>query len=156
MISFDELREMPEAKRLKKAIIFTAVIWAAALLALFFALSSLGSNTERLEETRRILDAAVTVRSFPKQDGPSGAEPLAAVTSILEKLGLQTKVTQLTSSPAGLMLQLSRLYPGETARLAEELQTAGLAVKTAEIRAMAGKQDGRLLNATLTLEAGAQ
>lgn len=156
MISLDELREMPEAGRLKKALIFTSAVWGAALIALLFALSSLNANSERLTEAQHILDAAVTVRSYPKQAAASGAEPLTAVSAILDKLGLQTKVAQLASSPAGLMLQLNRLYPADTARLAEELQNAGLSVKTAEIRSLAGKEDGRLLNVTLTLEGGAQ
>ena len=152
MITLNELREMPEAKRLQKAAVFTGCVWVAAVVFIILALSALGANEQSMSDARSLLDAAVTVRSYPKQEGSSAAEPLTAVSSILDKLGLQPKVSQMGSSPAGLTLQLNRLYPGEFARLSEEIQSAGLSVKTAEIRTLTGPQDGRLLNVSLTLD----
>ena len=82
----------------------------------------------------------------------SAEEPLTAVSAILDKTGLQGKVAQLSSSPAGLALQVNRLYPDEFESLVEELRGSGLTVKTAEARLLEARRDGRLLNVSLTIE----
>ncbi|MEG1824213.1 MAG: type II secretion system protein GspM [Cloacibacillus sp.] len=156
MISFEELNGMPEAGRLKRLFFVTAGLWCAALLLFILALSSLSKNAERLSEAERVLSGAVTIRSYPKLEGAAGREPLSAVSEILDKLALRPKVTQLASSPAGLLVQINRLYPEEFSKFSEEMQRNGLLVKTAEIRAMEGPADGRLLNVSLTLEGEAK
>ena len=47
---------------------------------------------------------------------------------------------------------MNRLYPDEFESLAEEIRKNGLAVKTAEVRALEARRDGRLLNVSLTIE----
>lgn len=156
MISFDELRAMPEAKRLRRVTLVAAAIWLAALLSLSAALSAMRENEDRLGDAERILNAAITVKSYPQQGAVSGKEPLSAVSEIIDKLGLQSKVNQLASSPAGLVLQVNRLYHEELGKLVEDIQRNGLSVKTAELRSLAGQKDGRLINVTLTIEGEGQ
>ena len=132
MISFDELRAMPEAKRLRRVTLVAAAIWLAALLSLSAALSAMRENEDRLGDAERILNAAITVKSYPQQ------------------------VNQLASSPAGLVLQVNRLYHEELGKLVEDIQRNGLSVKTAELRSLAGQKDGRLINVTLTIEGEGQ
>ncbi len=156
MISFDELRAMPEAKRLRRVTLVAAAIWLAALLSLSAALSAMRENEDRLGDAERILNAAITVKSYPQQGAVSGKEPHSAVSEIIDKLGLQSKVIQLASSPAGLVLQVNRLYHEELGKLVEDIQRNGLSVKTAELRSLAGQKDGRLINVTLTIEGEGQ
>ena len=152
MISLEELRELPEFKRLARGACITALLWLAAIIVFSFALSALRSNEERLTDAERVLNAAVAVRSYPAQSEAAASEPLAAVSAIVEKSGLQDRASQLSSSPAGLLLQINRLYPDELGKLLKEMQRAALSVKTAEIRAFSGQKDGRLLNVSITIE----
>jgi len=113
-------------------------------------------NEDRLNDAERVLNAAITVKSYPQQGTVFGKEPLSAVSEIIDKLGLQGKVNQLASSPTGLVLQVNRLYHEELGKLVEDIQRNGLSVKTAELRLMTGQKDGRLINVTLTIEGEAQ
>ena len=99
-----------------------------------------------------MLRGASELRSYPERSVVSAEEPLTAVSAILDKTGLQAKVAQLSSSPAGLALQVNRLYPDEFESLADEIRKSGLTVKTAEVRLLEARRDGRLLNAALTIE----
>ncbi|EHL63821.1 type II secretion system protein GspM [Cloacibacillus evryensis] len=156
MISIEELRAMPDAKRLQRGLLAAALIWLAALAAFSFALSAMRENEDRLNDAERVLNAAITVKSYPQQGTVFGKEPLSAVSEIIDKLGLQGKVNQLASSPTGLVLQVNRLYHEELGKLVEDIQRNGLSVKTAELRLMTGQKDGRLINVTLTIEGEAQ
>ena len=104
-------------------------------------------------ETAWETDAFDAANVFVVQcSNPDLEEPLTAVSAILDKTGLQAKVAQLSSSPAGLALQVNRLYPDEFESLADEIRKSGLTVKTAEVRLLEARRDGRLLNAALTIE----
>ena len=145
----EELRAMPDAKRLQRGLLAAALIWLAALAAFSFALSAMRENEDRLNDAERVLNAAITVKSYPQQGTVFGKEPLSAVSEIIDKLGLQGKVNQLASSPTGLVLQVNRLYHEELGKLVEDIQRNGLSVKTAELRLMTGQKDGRLINVCL-------
>ena len=110
------------------------------------------ANEARLREAELVLRGASELRSYPERSVVSAEEPLTAVSAILDKTGLQAKVAQLSSSPAGLALQVNRLYPDEFESLADEIRKSGLTVKTAEVRLLEARRDGRLLNAALTIE----
>ena len=152
MTPLEGLCEMPESKRLRSAALVTLLIWAAALSVFSLALSALAENEEREADAGRVLSAAVKIKSYPSSAPSAGKEPLAALSEIVGKLGLQERVAQLASSPSGLVLQLNRLYGDEFSKLAEDLRRNGLSVKTAEIRALSSQKDGRLINVTLTVE----
>ncbi|WP_302806865.1 type II secretion system protein GspM [Cloacibacillus porcorum] len=151
MLSLEELRAMPGAKRLQRVALITVMIWLAALLVFSAALSAMSENEDRLSDAEKILNAAITVKAYPQQGAVSGKEPLSAVSEIIDKLGLQSKVNQLSSSPSGLVLQINRLYHEELGKLVEDIQRNGLSVKTAELRSLTGQKDGRLINVTLTI-----
>lgn len=152
MISFDELRELPETKRLKQGILVAAVIWIAAVFAFSSAISSLKTNEERLKDAERVLNTAVIVRGYPNRSEGNVREPLSAVSEILDKCELKSKVAQLSSSQGGLVLQVNRLYTDELVELVNEIQRSGLSIKNAEIRALSSQKDGRLINTTMTIE----
>ena len=76
MLSLEELRAMPGAKRLQRAALITVMIWLAALLAFSAALSAMSENEDRLGDAEKILNAAITVKSYPQQGAVSGKEPV--------------------------------------------------------------------------------
>ena len=143
----------PEFSRLKKITAAAAIVWLAYAVIFSYASSVRAENRARMEDSQRILKAATEIKSYPSIRAATHTEPIAAVSEILEKTGLQPKVVNLSSSPAGLALQINRLYPEEFSALAENLRDSGLVVKTAESRLLAANRDGRLLNVTLTIEA---
>lgn len=155
-LNLDEIRGAPEFARLRRSVLITAAVWLAFAVAFVSALSAKGENASRLREAEQVLRAASELRSYPERSVVSAEEPLTAVSAILDKTGLQPKVAQLSSSPAGLALQVNRLYPDEFQSLAAEIRGNGLTVKTAEVRALEARRDGRLLNVTLTIEGEAQ
>lgn len=154
MISFDELRDLPETKRLKQGIIVAAVIWLAALCVFSSALSALRANSDRLDDAERVLNAAVIVRGYPDRSAKSTGEPLSALSDALEKCKLKDRVAQLSSSQGGLVLQVNRLHTEELVEFVAEIQRRGLSVNSAEIRAINSQRDGRLINANMTIEGG--
>lgn len=151
MIPLGELKDLPEAKRLKAAALATLLIWSAAAAVFSFALSSLKENERLLSDSGRVLAAAVKIRSYPQLETTADKEPLAVLSEVVDKLGLQDRVAQLASSSSGLVLQLNRLYRDEFVKLAEDIGKNGLSVNTAEIRAFSSNKDGRLINVTLTV-----
>ena len=149
---FEEIKNAPEFARLVRLALAAAAVWLAFAAVLGFALSAKSANEARLREAEAVLRGASELRSYPERSVVSAEEPLTAVSAILDKTGLRGRVAQLSSSPAGLALQVNRLYPDEFESLAEEIRKNGLAVKTAEVRALEARRDGRLLNVSLTIE----
>ena len=149
---FEDIKNAPEFARLVRLALAAAAVWLAFAAVLGFALSAKSANEARLREAEAVLRGASELRSYPERSVVSAEEPLTAVSAILDKTGLRGRVAQLSSSPAGLALQVNRLYPDEFESLAEEIRKNGLAVKTAEVRALEARRDGRLLNVSLTIE----
>ena len=150
--SIEELRNAPEFPRFRRSALAAAAVWLAFFAAFGLALSAKSANESRLREAELVLKSASELRSYPERSVASAEEPLTAVSAILDKTGLQGKVAQLSSSPAGLALQVNRLYPDEFESLVEELRGSGLTVKTAEARLLEARRDGRLLNVSLMIE----
>lgn len=152
--NLEELRNAPEFPRFRRFALAALTVWLAFFVVFGFALSAQRANEAQLREAELVLKGASELRSYPERSVVSAEEPLTAVSAILDKTGLQGKVAQLSSSPAGLALQVNRLYPDEFESLVEELRGSGLTVKTAEVRVLEARSDGRLLNAALTIEGG--
>ena len=152
MNRLDEIKSSPEFPRLRRIALAALAVWLAFAVVLGLALSAKSANESRLREAERVLRGASELRSYPERSVASAEEPLTAVSAILDKTSLQSKVAQLSSSPAGLALQVNRLYPDEFETLVEEIRRNGLTVKTAEVRLLEARRDGRLLNVTLTIE----
>lgn len=150
--NLEELKNAPEFPRFKRFALAALALWLAFFVVFGFALSAKRANEARLREAELVLKSASELRSYPERSVVSAEEPLTAVSAILDKTELQGKVAQLSSSSAGLALQVNRLYPDEFESLVEELRGSGLTVKTAEVRVLEARRDGRLLNAVLTIE----
>lgn len=147
----EELRTAPEYARLRKLGAAAVSIWLLFLIVFFVAYSAGKENVSRLDEAERVLRGATELRSYSERSVASTEEPLTAVSAILNKTGLQDKTKQLSSSAAGLALQVDRLYPDELQSLVEEISKNGLTVTTAEVRLLEAKRDGRLLDVTLAI-----
>ena len=153
---WENIKNGPEFPRLRLAALSAAALWLAAALVFGLALSVKHENAARMREAGRVLRAAVELKSYPERGVVSSEEPLTAVSAILDKTGLRGRVAQLSSSPAGISLQVNRLYPDEFESLAEELRRSGLPVETAEARAAESRRDGRLIDVTLTIKGDAE
>lgn len=153
MIRFGDIRELPETKRLAKLAAAAAAVWLAGLILILCASSALEGKRERLADSDGVLYAGGVVKSYPAPGPAAGQEPVAAIASITDSLGLKERVAQMNSGPSGLVLQINGLYPEELTKLVEAVSDAGLSIRTADLRAMsAGSGRGRLINATLALE----
>jgi hypothetical protein len=130
------------------------VVWAAG--AVFASmLASLGSAASSdISSAGRVLDYAMQFRALPRTGNAAiqVEEPLSALSQITDALGLRDRIRQLQSNTSGVVLQIEKLYGGELGELLYSAENRGLAVKTAEIRAMPG-EGSRILNVTLMMEA---
>lgn len=151
MIPLHELKNMPEAKKLGHLLLFVGLVWLLGFVLLSDALYILRHSKERLGEADSILNAATMIKSYPSHKTPEGKEPLSAISSVIDSLGLKERVAQMNSGASGLTLQVERLYPEEFTNLVESISINGLYIKTAEIRAISSGKDGRLLNVTFAI-----
>jgi hypothetical protein len=152
IIRFQELKSMPEAQRLMKTGAVVLCVWILAFILLSNALFLKTSAAKRLTETDEIVSAAGVVKSYPTRKISAGKEPLSAVSNLLDTLSLRSRVSQMSSSASGLVLQVNDLYPGEVTALIDAISGSGLSVRTAEIRAIASNQKGRLMTVSFVLE----
>lgn len=152
--NFENIKNTEGYPRLKKLLLTNAVVWLLFLTVLNAAFLVRENSVTALNDTDVVLRGAMRISAYPvvKSDAKKG-EPLTIVSAILDKLGLQERVAQLASASSGsLALQVNRLYADELEALLKEIKDNGLAVNTAEIRALASNQDGRLLNFNMTIE----
>ena len=152
MVKFDEIRNVPAVSKLGKLAIFAVCLWLIGLVIFSNALFIIDGNRERLKESDRILNGATMIKSYPARGFFAGEEPLAAVSSIIDKLGLKDRVSKMTSASTGLVVQLDRLYPNELTGLVEEFSKSGLSIATADISAAVSGKEGRTLTAVFSLE----
>lgn len=154
MISFKDVRDLPEARRLGKFAAAALCVWVVGFILLMAALSVMGNEAERLADSDKVLSAGCIVKSYPVLNAPAGQEPVAALSAITDSLGLRERVTQMNSGPSGLVLEMNGLYPEELTRLIEEISRGGLSIRTADIRGMSsgGGKGGRLINVAIALE----
>lgn len=152
MVNFDELRNVPAAAKLVKPAIFAVCLWLIGLVIFSKALFIIDGNRERMRESDIILNGATMIKSYPARGFSAGAEPLTAVSAIIDKLGVKDRVSKMSSASTGLVVQLDRLYPNELTGLVEEFSKSGLSITTAEIRAAVSVKEGRTLTAVFSLE----
>jgi hypothetical protein len=155
MITLGEIRDMPEAHRLFRLLGIALALWVLFALLLVRIGGMNDEILKGLEAGDNIIDAASTYRSYPtatrNQSTQPGAEPLTAVSEIVETMGLRDRMPQLQSNSAGVLLQLERLYGDEMEEFLVELEKKGLNIKTAEMRSIPSGED-RVLNATFLVE----
>jgi hypothetical protein len=153
MINFSEIREMPDARRLFRLTALAAAVWiAAALLLLRVADINVRLN-ESLKSQDGIINAASVYRSFPKGDAArqsaSDEDPISVITGVVETLGIGERL-QIRSDSSGISLQFDRLYGSELREFLSTMESRGMRVRTAEIKALpSGEQ--RLLGVAMQM-----
>ena len=147
MITIEEIREIPEAKRIFRLFLIAFVLWAT-LIAVILRVRSMGEEiTAILESGDQIINVASAYRSYPDLRQPL----LASVSEIVEALGLRSRMSQLQANASGVQLQLDRLYGSEMREFLNSLEEKELRVRTAEVKTLSSP-GGLVLNASFLLE----
>jgi type II secretory pathway component PulM len=156
MITIEEIREMPEAKRILRLFLIALVLWGT-LAAVILRIRSIGDEiASALGSGDQVINVASAYRSYPdlrqpSSEAQSGTDSLAAVSEIVETLGLRSRMSQLQANASGVQLQLDRLYGSEMREFLNSIETRELRVRTAEVKTLS-TPDGRVLNASFLLE----
>ena len=153
MISLSELKEMPESKRLLRLTVTAVLLWGLGFVILFCVWIADGNMERALRDKGTIIDRAVRYRAFPASDGAKTVEgdAISLVSDIVETLNMRDRVQQLQSNASGVLLQLERIYGAEMKELLSTMESRGLKIKTAEIKALPVGEN-HLLGATFQLE----
>jgi type II secretory pathway component PulM len=155
MINIDELREMPEARRLFRLYALALVLWIA-LAVIVTRISAMKDETAlNLASADQVINIAALYKSYPEPEqaaaSQSGTDSVAAVSEIVETLELRSRMSQLQANASGVQLQLDRLYGKEMSEFLDSLEEKDLRVRTAEIKTLSGP-GGLVLNASFLLE----
>ncbi|MDR1915500.1 MAG: hypothetical protein LBQ58_02875 [Synergistaceae bacterium] len=155
MISLNEIMETPESRRILRLFLIAAVIWAAFFV---FAVQIVEVNRRLaldLNVSDRIIDAGMRYRAYPRtgqaQTARSTEEPLGVLTQIVDTLALKDRMQQLQSNASGVLIQFERIYGQEMQEFLSTVESRGLHIRTAEIRALPSG-GGRVLSATFMME----
>lgn len=155
MITLNELKEMPEARKLLRLFSVSLLIWLFAIVLLLQVRHMTGTLSSNLSSGNLILNAASTHKSFPASQTNASAvsegDALSVVSDVLEALQLRDRALQLQSNASGVLLQLERIYGDEMHEFLVTMESRGLRIKTAEIKVLP-EGDDRLLSATYLLE----
>lgn len=154
MFSFEQLRDTPEFQKLIKYAGVVVSVWIVALILFISSYILLDVNHSDMMEADNVLQVSGLIKSYPPREFKAGREPLAAISSMIDELKLKDKVGQLSSSQSGMIVEFRKIYSSDLARIVQAVSNYGLTVKTAEVKALASGNDGRLINLTLALEAG--
>jgi len=129
------------------------LVWTA-----FFAvLASSGASGVRMSSEAaygsRVLDYAMKFRALPRKGlaPEQAADPLGALSQIVDALSLRDRMRQLQSNQSGVLIQLDKIYGAEMSEFLSAAENRGLYIRTAEIRALPGGES-RVLNASFMLE----
>ena len=155
MVGFREILRDGNFRRPAFLCAAALIVWILSIALILSSDTSFNIADADLSSSGRVLDYAMQLKALPRTgntvtDIPE--EPLSALSNIISALGLRDRMQQLQSNPSGIVVQLERLYGNELGELLSSIENGGLTVKTAEIRALPG-EEGRLLNALLTMEA---
>ncbi|MDR1885475.1 MAG: hypothetical protein LBQ56_04315 [Synergistaceae bacterium] len=155
MINFSEIREMPEARRLFRLAALAAVAWAGSAVLLFQTADVNSRLRENLASGDRIINAASVYRAHPGREAdvprPAEEDPMSVITGIVQTLGIRERMQNLRSDSSGVSVQFDRLYGSELREFLSTMESRGLRVRTAEIRALPSGGE-RLLGVTLQME----
>lgn len=158
MSIMDELRAMPDIRRLAATYIAVAVLWTAVILAIFKIADMSGKIGGNLSAGDQIISTALAYRAEagsaarPASAATFTGDPLSVLSEIVSTLGMRDRMTQLQSNISGISMQFEKIYGDEMRDFLTAIDSRGLKIKNGEIRAMPSG-DERLLNATLLLEA---
>lgn len=151
---FEELKEMPEFRRISLLYIIGALLWICFIAILFQMSWSSGQLRSSVSAGGQIIGIASRVESGSPTQQMTPAligEPLTVLTEIVNTLGLRERMVQLQSNVAGISLQFERIYGNELTEFLTTLDSRGLVIKNGEIKALPAG-DERLLSVSLLLE----
>ncbi len=149
----EEIRALPETKKLIRLVLLALFIWTAAAALFLEALAVLNSSKDRLIDAERILAAANSFYSYPSRNVQKDKEPLSLLTETINGLGLRDRVELMNSGASGLTVRMTDLNGLEFISLLKRLSENGLEIRTADIRAITSAQKGRLINASMVIGA---
>ena len=145
---------MPDSRRLFSLMALAAAVWAAAAVLMFRIADVNVSLKESVESGGRIINAASVYRSYPKkgpdQAHPAEKDPMSVITGVVQMLGIGERMS-IHSDPSGISVQLDRLYGSELREFLNTMESRGLKVRTAEIKALPSGGE-RLLSVNLQME----
>jgi hypothetical protein len=145
---------MPDSRRLFSLMALAVAVWAAAAVLMFRIADVNMSLKERLDSGDRIINAASVYRSYPKkgldQARPAEKDPMSVITGVVQMLGMGERMS-IHSDPSGISVQLDRLYGNELREFLNTMESRGLKVRTAEIKALPSGGE-RLLSVILQME----
>ena len=155
MSFFRDAYESPEWRRLARVYLLAAAVWIALVFFLVRISETAIRITGDIGSGELIIGNALTYRAYPgtskKTSSVREAEPLTVLSDIIDTLNLRERVQQLQANSSGVLVQLERVYGEELRELLLTLDSRGLQIKTAEIKALPSG-DVRLLSITLLLE----
>jgi hypothetical protein len=155
-----EIREMPEARRVFRLFALAAVIWGAIIF-MFFRIAGMEEEiSRRLSDGEQVLGAGSIYRSYPVSSSGAVAQPgtnaFTIVSNVLDGIGIVgiDRRPQLEQNPSGVQVKLDRLYGSELRDFFTAVESQGLRVRAAEVKAMSVRDTGRLLYLVATFEQG--
>ncbi|MDR1472693.1 MAG: hypothetical protein LBS75_09225 [Synergistaceae bacterium] len=155
MMSLNEIMEAPESRRAMRMLALAAAIWIACFAVAVRITAVSRSLAAAVSASGRIVDSGMRYRAYPRTEQAQTArkveDPLGALTQIVDALSLKDRMQQLQSNASGVLIQLERLYGQELREFLSTVESRGLQIRTAEIRALPSG-GGRVLSATFTLE----
>lgn len=156
MTVIDELRSMPEIRRLTITYAVVAVLWIALLFAILKVSDLSRDIGGDLSAGDQIISSALVYHADPggssqAQTQTFTGDALSVISEIVSTLGMRERMTQLQSNMSGISLQFEKLYGDELKDFLTALDNRGLKVQNGEIRALPSGDD-RLLNAALLVE----
>lgn len=154
MFTFEQFRDRPEFQKLVKYAGAVLFIWMISIILFISSCVLINNNSSDMGEADDVLQSSGMVKSYPPREIREGGEPLSAVSSMIDELKLKEKVGQISSSQSGMIVEFRKIYSSDLARIVQGVTNYGLAIKTAEVKALSFGGDGRFLNLTLALEAG--
>lgn len=154
-MTLNELRAMPESKRLFRFLLAALLIWVILLFLLMEIADSSRKIGMDIFTSDQIINNALVYRAHPASKNKaivaSSEEPLTVLSQIVDTLGLRERMLQLQSNPTGILLQMEKLYGDELEEFMTTIESRGLKIKTAEIKGLPSGNE-RLLGMTLLLE----
>ncbi|MDR1481645.1 MAG: hypothetical protein LBI74_03370 [Synergistaceae bacterium] len=154
MINFSEIREIPDSRRLFALVALALAVWTAAGVLMYRTANINVSLNESLESGDRIINAASVYRSYPKrgtdQPRPVEKDPMSVITGVVQALGMGERMS-IRSDQSRISVQLDRLYGNELKDLLTTMESRGLRVSMAEIKALPSGGE-RLLGISLQME----
>ena len=142
-----------EFRRFVLLLLGVLVAWSVGLQLAQEASSEWQRSSLLEERFRKFLDVVSQYRALGGASASGmregrASDPLEAFSGVADRLGMKGRIKDLSASDQGVVVALERLYAEEFMTLLQELDGAGLVVRSAELRTLP-EQDGPLFALSL-------